>query len=261
MKWIIMAIHEDACEIMSDSSIYMQIQEYITEVYPEFDNLEILQNKMPVIERSDCICKELNDYYCERERYDLHWVFKQASQSVIVRQQKLSEKLREEIPNYQEIVASTSNSTKLRVKRMKNIFNLLSFLVSFIDIAVSVGLILLVTFLSQKIESQIESLILNIVVIGFIALAKVSLDRFLIIPAVERWGWRRYLKAIELMKRISIRLISMGIILEEAVKANEDNEKLIELFLRNFDEKRVPHRRDRKRLDDLLKNYQESSSL
>ncbi len=71
MEWIILAIHEDACEIMSDSSIYMQIQEYITEVYPENDNLEILQNKMPVIERSDCICKELNDYYCERERYDL----------------------------------------------------------------------------------------------------------------------------------------------------------------------------------------------
>ena len=92
-----MAIHEDACEIMSDTSIYIQIQEYIAEVYPEYNTEENLQNKMPIIEKSNCICKELNGYYCERERYDLHCVFKQASQSVIIRQQKLSEKLKKEI--------------------------------------------------------------------------------------------------------------------------------------------------------------------
>lgn len=244
----------DTCEILSDTSIFIQIQSYIKEVYPDYSSEDVLKDKMPIIEKSECICKDLNDIYCEREKYSLHWAFKQASESVIIRQQKLSEKLIEIIPDYQEIVTSASKSTKLRVKQIRNIFNTLSFLVSFVDIVVSVGLILLVTFLAQEIESHIDSLILNIVVIGFIALLKVTLDRFLIMPAVDRWGWRQYLKAINLMKDISIKLLSMGFVLNYVVNQNENRDTLIELFLRNFEKSRMLPR-TRRNLEGLLNNY------
>jgi len=246
---------EESCIISSGITICNELTEYMQNVYPEYCNVDLLEGKERITSRSETICRELHGIYLNNERYDLHWGFKKANESIVVGQEKISKKIEGLIPDYKEIFANTSRRTKLRVKRTRNIFNFLSVFISFIDIVISVGLILLVTFLSQEIESMIESVLLNILFIGLIALAKVSLDRFVIIPQIDRWGWKQYLKSINLMKQISISLIVTGLVLEEAVKRNVDNEALIELFLRGFERKKFTQRVNKEYLNKILERY------
>ena len=242
--------------VISELSVCNELNAYLAEVYSEYCDVDLLANKEDLAKRSEKICKELHEIYLNKERYDLHWAFKQANESILYRQEKINKKIEEKIPNFKEIVSTTSRKTKLRVKRIRNTFNSLSFLVSFIDIIISVALILLVTMLSQQIESLIESVLLNILFVGLIALVKVSLDRFVIIPRIDKWGWKMYLRSINLMKQISIRLISVNLVLEEALKRGKNNEELIELFLRGFDQTRFSTKIKKEYLEKLLEDYQ-----
>ncbi|MHA1308652.1 MAG: hypothetical protein ACTSQN_15280, partial [Candidatus Heimdallarchaeota archaeon] len=246
---------ETACMISSGITICSELTEYMQTVYPEYCDVDLFSSKEKITSQSETVCRELHEIYLNRERYDLHWAFKRANESIIVRQEKISKKIHSKIPSYKEILVNTDKRTKLRVKRTRNIFNFLSILISVIDIAVSVALILLVTFLSQHIESLIESVLLNILFIGLIALAKVSLDRFVIIPQIDRWGWKQYLKSINLMKQITISLMSTGLVLEEAVKRDVDNETLVELFLRGFERRKFTKRINKEYLNNILETY------
>jgi hypothetical protein len=190
-----------------------------------------------------------------REQYNLHWAFKRANEAIIIRQEKFGKKIENTIPEYKSMLANTSRRTKLRVRRIRNIFNFFSNFIMFLDIAISVALIVLVTFLSQRIEHFIQPVYLSIIFIALIALAKVSLDRFLVIPMIDKWGWKQYLKSINLMKQVTITLMSTGFVLEEAVKRNVDNETLIELFLRGFERRRFTRRINREYLNNILETY------
>ncbi len=117
-----MSEQELLCDI-SEISICNELQVYIDEVYPKFSDCGYIEDKAEMIAKSEDICKDLHGIYFERERYDLHWAFKKAQESVIVRQEKVGKKLREKIPNYKEILSNTSRRTKLKVKRMRNTFN------------------------------------------------------------------------------------------------------------------------------------------
>lgn len=252
---------DSACLISSGITICDELTEYMQNVYPEYCDVDLLENKEKITNQAETVCRELHEIYLNRERFSLHWAFKKANESVIIRQEKIGQKIESIIPDYKEIFANTSNRTKLRVRRTRNIFNFFSFLISFLDIAISVALILLVTFLSQKIEHMIESVLLNILFIGIIALVKVSLDRFVIIPMIDRWGWKQYLKSINLMKQITISLMSTGLVLHEAVKRNVDNETLVELFLRGFERRKFTKRINKEYLNKILETYRPSHNI
>lgn len=249
---------ESACLMPSGITICSELTEYMQTVYPEYCDIDLLESKEKITSQSEEVCRELHEIYLNRERYDLHWAFKRANESVIVRQDKIGKKIESIIPDYKEIFINTSKRTKLKVRRNRNIFNFFSIFISVLDIAVSVALILLVTFLSQRIEHLIESVLLNILFIGLIALAKVSLDRFVIIPWIDRWGWKQYLKSINLMKQITISLMSTGFVLEEAVKRNVNNETLVELFLRGFEQRKFTKRINKEYLLKILETYKQS---
>ena len=220
----------------SGSTFNSEIIEYIRNVYPEFAITDLLEGKEKIVKQSDTTYRELHEINQSNERYDLQWAFKKANESINGGHEEIEKKVKSIIPEAKEIFANTNRCAKQRIKKTKNIFTLLSFLISFTDIVVSVGLILLVTVLSQKIESVIESVLLNVLFIGLIAFAKVSLDRFVIIPRINKWGWQLYLKSIYLMKQISISLLSIGFVLEAAVKSKVDNGTLIELILRGIEQ-------------------------
>jgi hypothetical protein len=136
-------------------------------------------------------------------------------------------------------------------------FHFLSFLVQFIDIAVSIALIVIVTILAGEIEHFIQKIALNVLFLGLIALGKVTLDRFIVVPQIDKWGWRRYLKGINYMRMISVKLIGIGIVLDTAVKQDYLQEDVVELFLRNFKESKVPFKIEKQYLDKLWKIIQD----
>ncbi|NHJ47992.1 MAG: hypothetical protein FK733_09405 [Asgard group archaeon] len=248
---------DEACDVESQVTMFDDIKNYINSTYPEFDSVKLLEDKATIVQKSDMICNDLTSYYHEHKQYNLHWAFKQAQESIILRQEKMSKKIESLVPNYREITVSTSKATKLRFKRMHNMFNFLSFLVQFVDIAISVALIVLVTILSGRIEQIIHSIALNVLFVALIALAKVSLDRFVVVPQIDKWGWRRYLKGINYMRNVSVKLIGIGIVMDAAVKQDFAREQVIELFLRNFKEGKIPFKVEKQHMDKLWNIIQE----
>ncbi|MFW9994503.1 MAG: hypothetical protein ACFFD4_20835 [Candidatus Odinarchaeota archaeon] len=65
---------------------------------------------------------------------------------------------------------------------------------SLLDIVISVFLILVVTQISHGVH--LEDILLTAFFIGGLALVKVSLDRFFIIPRLNNWGWRFFSRSI-----------------------------------------------------------------
>ncbi len=63
------------------------------------------------------------------------------------------------------------------------------------------------------------------------------------------------------MKQVTIRLITMAIVFEEATEKQLDQETMIELFLRNFEKKKFYTRVNKEHLEQLMNLYNKHSSI
>ena len=107
-----------------------------------------------------------------------------------------------------------------------NMYSYLSRITLGIDIVISVLLILGVTLLAQTIERNLESYIIVIGFIALIALVKVSLDRFLIIPRIDEWGWNRYHKLTHVIEKKTSQIIAYKMNLQLKQLSDLDEQKL-----------------------------------
>ena len=139
------------------------------------------------INKVESFFTELDDIYENRERHSLHWAFDNAST-------KINAQL-DRIDTHQiqyDINDQTVTDLKYGFTKASNKYNLLSRITLILDVVISVFLILGVTLISQQIEQTLESFFVVTFFIGLMALMKVSLDRFYIIPKIDAWGWEKY---------------------------------------------------------------------
>jgi hypothetical protein len=68
--------------------------------------------------------------------------------------------------------------------------------------------------------------------IAVVALIKVSLDRFLIIPTIDRWGWRFYDRMLQYTRQELIKLNATFLVLMESSTRNETTEKRAQIIQR-----------------------------
>ncbi|HUU79295.1 MAG TPA: hypothetical protein VMX55_13200 [candidate division Zixibacteria bacterium] len=61
------------------------------------------------------------------------------------------------------------------------------------------------------------------------------------------------------MKHITISLISTGVVLEEAIRRNEDNNRIIDLFLRGFEYRIFTKRINKDYLNKIIETYHPKS--
>jgi len=92
----------------------------------------------------------------------------------------------------EEMVYHRRNKVMRSLKR----FDAFSSFLSFTDIEVSVALIVAISYVSHLSNKFINTFWLGIGFLVLVAFFKVTLDRFLIMPYIERVGWRYYLKTI-----------------------------------------------------------------
>ena len=152
---------------------------------------EILNKYEKKMEMMSEFYSELDVIYEEREKFSLHWAYKNASFQLNKHLQQIDQHIQENTVTEPRMVELTK-SIRHDVKGASNRYNYLSKTTLALDIIISVLLILGVTMLAQSIEGNLESILLTTAFIGGIALSKVSLDRFLIIPYIDEWGWTRY---------------------------------------------------------------------
>ncbi|MBN2127413.1 MAG: hypothetical protein JW703_03400 [Candidatus Diapherotrites archaeon] len=200
----------------------------------------VLKTGKIFIEEYSALFKELDEIYENREKHSLKWAFKNAHEkfsecfSCLLSKKKVieekakkinlskeQEKLFEE--GFELVSEKVSESIDVE-KRNTKLFLTASSFVSSVDMVVSVFLILVISRISHVSESIIKSSIIGLAVIAFVALLKVILDRFYIIPKVDEFGWKIYKKEINKFKK-SLSLLTALYVVEEQLIENKSTSK------------------------------------
>lgn len=199
-------------------SFIEHLDSYIDDVFPEFYSESIFEKKKEKIDETNTKFDTLFEIYEERKKYNLHWAFKQASNLFKASAVRAEDKLLTEKEEYKACIIDLREKGITEIKRVSQFYSALNIINSVADIVVSVALILIVTLISQYGERLLESILLTILFIAVIALTKVMLDRFFIIPKLTKWGWRNYKKVtLFTMERVAI-VLGVKMVIEEATR-------------------------------------------
>lgn len=225
-----------------------QMREFMQRVYPNEYVPTLLEPHQARIKRFEEIFRWLDEIYTHRERFNLHWALHEAG-DVLERlidesgrniQECLSCHYRRE--NRQKLTDLTSrmdrraHKKQAAINRKTQTFSILSFLVSLVDIVVSVILIILISEVAHIGNTLFDSIVLIILFTGIVAFLKVTLDRFVIIPLVTRWGWRRYLEDVSNIRQTLIEVEAVSIVVMEAIREELDPNITAQLIERGIRE-------------------------
>jgi hypothetical protein len=163
---------------------------------------------------------DLETIHANHARYNLDWAFEQARlrfagfyDSATARYERTVGDASGGGPD--ERVDAVARRGLRALAWSSRVFSLLSILVSVVDIAISVVLILVISKISHYTDSMIGSATVALAVVALVALFKVTLDRFVILPMVHRWGWRRFGVALGRNKRILSNLLAVTHVVRE----------------------------------------------
>lgn len=144
-----------------------------------------------------------NDIHANSKKYSLSWAFRDAQNRANDTFDNLCcadnnniscSKFKEAMENgeqFSKIEQSMFKFTR-NSKWLARIFNNMQHILSFFEILISVGLVMLISNLSHHSEAMIENEWLSLCVIVLFAFLKVFIERLVITPRFERWGWKAY---------------------------------------------------------------------
>lgn len=230
----------------SEDRFSTSLGEFIDTVFPEFDAKELIAAQLQAVERLDAIYAEMESIAENRDRYNLHWALREAG----VRHGQILEELEiavhealrpciesrecEELATIDEEIRDIDRLRSWSILHNAKYYSTISFAVSLVDIAVSVCLIVLISEIAQLGGSLLSSLLLGVLFVAFIALLKVTLDRFYIIPAVERWGWRQYADALDLSLTTMVKLKGISMVMAASVDRDYELDTIIAIIRRGI---------------------------
>ncbi|MHA1992277.1 MAG: hypothetical protein ACW98A_14995 [Candidatus Hodarchaeales archaeon] len=207
---------------------------YLGLEFPDYHNKSILDHKKEPIRYISSMFDDFQHIHEEREKHNLHWAYKNANEAFrFTEYRKTSSKHTcSSFVTYDEVAQTVRKQAKQRIKRFSRIFSYLSHGVSFLDIIISVILILVVTQISHEAGYFFDTVLLSTMFIAVVALLKVSLDRFFIIPTIDRWGWRFYDRMIQYSRQELIKLNATFLVLMESNVREESTEKRAQIINR-----------------------------
>jgi len=218
---------------------YNTMKSFAKEVYPDTYSNELFEAKKEYIDSSRDIFGDLYGVYEDRAKYDLHWAFNDASRIFKEFSEHLPERpdrAQPRPPEYNKYFDDMRNRVRKHITATGRKYELLSFAISFIDIAISVALILVVTAIAHLGEKGLQSIILLAVFVALVALIKVSIDRFFIIPRVEKLGWSMYRKLTERVMDHAAKITAIRVIVNVTRERRGEDCCLAELCHRGFKE-------------------------
>lgn len=230
----------------SEGRFIANLQEFLARVYPEFDPKDLIAGQLQAIGRLDAVYAEMEEIAVNRDRYDLHWALKKAG----VMHGRIMEELEmavrealgsciearecEDLAAIDEEIRDIDRLRSWSILHNAKYYSTISFVVSLVDIIVSVVLIVIVSEIGLLGGDLVGSIMLGILFLAFIALFKVTLDRFYIIPAVKRWGWNEYAAAVTLSRETMVRLKAISMVMAISVDRNYDRETIIAVIRRGI---------------------------
>jgi len=198
-------------------------------IIPKHINLDEIQK----------IVKKASDIYEKKEIYDLKWALEDSQKNINKLFKNFLKKGAPFLKNLMgknlillnEIKDKSNIRRKNKLKRRIKAYSITSSLVSFIDIFISIILVLIITKIGHISESLFSSVVLSFLFFVFIILLKVTLDRYYIIPKVHKWGWNNF-KKINIFFLDNITLTLAFLLVVDSFNNNEnlDESELTDLF-------------------------------
>jgi hypothetical protein len=203
------------------------ILSYLSLEFPDYYDKSILDYKKESIKQISSLFDDFQHVSSDKEKYNLHWAYKSASNALRFDEFKKTSASQtcQSFLAYDEVAQTVVKRAKSRVNRFSRMFSFLNYGVSILDIVISVLLILVVTQISHEAGYLFDTVILSTMFIAAVALTKVSLDRFFIIPTIDRYGWQWYDRMIQYTRQELIKLNATFLVLMESSSRNESTEK------------------------------------
>ncbi len=177
----------------------------------------------------------------ERHKYSLEWAFADAQEQMDSFQNKivdgtLKEKctlckinkiVMKDFSGVQQTGLSTVKKAKLYARLFSNMFLLLSI----VEIALSVLLVLGISELSHSGGEALHSEWLSLWIVITFAFIKVFIERFWLKPNIDTWGWKLYAKTSSMLKE---RVIALNLAADETIERMELKEEDLADFANSF---------------------------
>ena len=146
-----------------------------------------------------------DNIYNNKDKFSLEWAFGNAQDIIDNTYRKLCNyentedcpTIEESLDN-QELLSERQRKVMNFVKDSKKkhrIFAYIYHVLSMVEIILSVLLVIFISNLSHHSTAMIESQTLSVCVVVIFALFKVFIERNLLRPKIEKWGWQAYRKS------------------------------------------------------------------
>ncbi len=203
---------------------------YVEKKFPDYYHNDIAKPKKEKIAHMSKLFEEFEEIGREKEKHNLKWAFKKANTEFNFEELAKVQPKRDCFIAYDDVVCAVHKQSKAKINNFSRRFSLLSLGVSLLDIAVSVFLILIVTIVSHMGDKVFDTLLFSTLFIGLVALMKVTLDRFAIMPIIDRYGWRLFNRTINYAREEAIKLNAVYLVLIESIARKESVETRFNLI-------------------------------
>lgn len=207
-----------------------EILYYVEQKFPDYYHNDIAKPKKEKIAHMSKLFEEFEEIGREKEKHNLKWAFKKANTEFNFEELAKVQPKRDCFIAYDEVVCAVHKQSKAKITNFSRRFSLLSLGVSMLDIVVSILLILIVTMISHVGDKIFDTLLFSTIFIGLVALTKVSLDRFAIMPVIDRYGWRLFNRTINYAREEAIKLNAVYLVLIESITRKESVETRFNLI-------------------------------
>jgi len=191
---------------------------------------------------------ELNDIHNDRHRYSLEWAFEDAQTkldtfktNVIDRKLKSKCSMCKEKSDMNKKFDGFQKQSKTILKKTKwysRLFSNMFMILNFVEIMLSIGLVVGLSKLSHSGEAFIESEMISFWFVVVFAFLKVAIERYQIKPRLDAWGWNLYAKSTETLRELTIALNEQAennLVITEVKEQDEvDLENTFRSFANNF---------------------------
>ncbi len=159
---------------------------------------------------------DLNEIHEYRHRYSLEWAFEDAQSrldafksEVIDNKLKSKCSLCKEKSGMEKKFSGLQKESKSILKKTKwysRLFSNMFMILNFVEIMMSIGLVVGLSKLSHSGEALIESEMISFWFVVVFAFLKVAIERYQIKPRLDAWGWALYAKSSETLHGLTLAL-------------------------------------------------------
>ena len=180
----------------NDSSISLEaeILYYIEQKFPDYYHNDIANPKKAKINHLSLLLNEFKEIGQNKDKYNLKWAFRRANESFNYEELQKAQQMSKTdcFLAYDDVVQVVHKKSVERINNFSKKLSFLSLTVDFLDIFISVVLIVIFSLIVQLGNKIFNTILLGIVFIGFIAILRVFLDRIAINPIIDGYGWRLF---------------------------------------------------------------------